>query len=230
MRRSRKRLTAAVATLALAGGLSAGLASPASAQDASGDATGLQATLDTLLLDLNVPPTPFVSAPPSSSDSIANLNLDPLVNAVVLGVQSTVNGPAVNSAASVVGVNVLPEFGVLSADAITSECSANPDGVAADAGLLNASALGGSVNIPINAPPNTTVALPFVGSLTLNEQTETDGGIVVRSVHLNVNVLNAGLVVADVILSESACFPGDAAAAATATAAVATGGTPNLTG
>jgi hypothetical protein len=229
MRQGRKRLLASVATLALAGGLSTGLATPAGAQ-AEGDATGLEAALSALGINVAVPPIPFVSAPPSGSDSIVNANLNPVATALILGVQSTVNDPFnVNSSAAVVGASVLNGVlglpsPVLGADVLTSECSGDENGTTGDADVANLAALGGAITVPVSVPPNTTIPLPLIGSLTLNEQNQTASGITVRSLHLAVNAL--GIATADVILAESACFP----EGRSATAAAAIGGNPNLTG
>jgi hypothetical protein len=256
MRRSRKRLTAAVATLALAGGLSAGLAGPAGAQ-AEGDATGVAATLSTLLINVGVPPTPFVAAPPSGSDSIVNANIPFVAQASVLAVESTVNGSTVNSEASAANaslINGVPGVPspVLGAEALSSECSGDENGTTGEADVLNLVGFGGLVNVPVSVPPNTAITIPMVGSLVLNEQNQTASGITVRSLHLTLNVL--GVIGADVIVAESACFPGGreadggdgdgdgdgtgpagttgttAETAAIATAANAVSGTPNLTG
>lgn len=102
--------------------------------------------------------------------------------------------------------------------------------------MLNATALGGAIVLPVGAPPNTVIPLPLIGSITLNEQEQNASGIIVRSVHLRVDAL--GIATADIVIAESGCFPFGANAFATggaggsgrATAASATSGVPNLTG
>lgn len=228
-----KRLIAAFATVASVGGLMGGLAAPAGAQtEPSGDASGIygivsaaNVLLGPLVPILNLPATPFAVLPPGESNTVLNVPLAPLLTTSILSAASNAFGEAgVASSASVVDASVLDPL--LNADAITSECSGDENGTSGSAGLVNADALNGAVVVPLNAPPNTVVPLPFVGSLTLNEQEQDEAGITVRSVHLRVDVLNAGLLTADIVISESSCFPGDVVA----TAARPTSGTPNLTG
>jgi len=134
----------------------------------------------------------------------------------------TATADATGSSASVANATaingIVPGFAsLLTADVIESECA----GSAGSASLLNADAAGNPLNA---APPaNTVVPIPGVGSVTLNEQTVDSSGITVRAIHLDVAV--GGIVIAEVVISESVCLGAIEALAAQATAA-----DPNLTG
>lgn len=114
------------------GGLMGGLAAPAGAQEPEGDATGIYGAATALGLPiLNLPPLPLVTQPPGGSTSVIGVPAAPLITAGVLNAASNLNGSGgVNSSASVLTASVLNGVlglpsPVLTADAITSECTAD---------------------------------------------------------------------------------------------------------
>jgi hypothetical protein len=208
------RVAAAVVSVACVTSIAVG--GTAGADNETGHATGIDALVETLLTTQQVGPTPTAQFPPGGSDSLLEVTIPAVLSTGVLNVSSV--GGSVNSAASVVTVDVL---GTVTADAITSECTADGSDASGTAGLANASIA--ATPVDANPPPNTTVPVPLLGQVVLNEQERNSSGIVVRSVHISIDTPLG--VVTDVIISESACFTGVEAAAASATS-----GTPNLTG
>ena len=209
-----RRTAAVVASVACAASFA--MTGTAGAEDETGHATGLDAIIDSLLGTQQVGPTPTVQHPPGGSDSLVDVTVPSVLTTGVLNVSSV--GGSVTSAASVATVDVL---GVVTAEAVSSECTADGSEVSGTAGLANASVAG--TPVAANPPPNTTVPVPLLGEVVLNEQEQDSSGIVVRSLHIAIATPLG--VVSDVIISESACFTGVEAEAASATS-----GTPNLTG
>ena len=193
-------------------------AAPAGAQE--GEANGIRAIVEVIGGTVTIPNTPHQEQPPGGTTQVASLPgaLAPAATAGILTAVADASGSSA-SVLNLTAVNgVVPGFASLvTADAVTSECSF-PDGSSA---IVNGVAAG----LPVNAaaPPNTTVPIPGIGSLVLNEQISDSGGITVRAIHLIVNV--PGLVGAEVVVSESVCLAGIEALAAEATA-----GTGTLTG
>ena len=220
MRRTRRtRAAAAVAGAALFAGTFA-LSGTAGAEP-SGDATGVAAILETVFTTTEVPPTPTVVSPPGGSDSVLSVDQAGLVSTGVLNVSSVVDGDTVNSAASVIDADVFA--GLVTADAVSSECTAAPEGADGTASWVGAEAAG--TPLEANPPPNTTFEIPGLASIVLNEQTRESDGIIVDALHATIQTPFG--VFAEIIISESACFAGDEATAAVATSL---SGDPNLTG
>jgi hypothetical protein len=218
MRSRRKSLLAPLAAT-VTGALMFTFAVPAGAQE--GEANGIRALVGVLGGVVEIPNTPHQEQPPGGTSTVASLPgaVAPAATANVL----TATADATGSSASVANVSAVNGIvplvpSVLTADAITSECS----GFDASSAIVNGQAVG-AIPLDAAAPPNTTIPIPGVGSVVLNEQIADSSGVTVRAVHLNVNV--AGIVVAELVISESACFAGIEALAAEATA-----GDPNLTG
>jgi hypothetical protein len=217
--RYRKVVLAPIAA-GLAGSLALVMSAPAGAQE--GEANGIRGTVNVIGGTLlSIPNTPHEEQPPGGSSQVAGLPgaVAPAATASILAASSDANGSSA-AVADLTAVNGLVPgvANVLTADAISSECS----GADGSSSLVNAVAAGVPA-LALSPPPNTTVPVPGVGSLVLNEQTSDAGGITVRAVHLTVNV--AGIVTAEIVISESVCLAGIEALAAEATA-----GDPNLTG
>jgi hypothetical protein len=213
----------------------------------SGGAAGVQADVDTLAGPVNIPPTPSVNTPPgggSAQQSVTNLSVPGVASASVLSATTdgTVGpGGSVSSSADVVDASAGDD--VVTADVIHSECLSDESGSSGSSSLVDASVAGNPV--AVSPPPNTTIPVPSVGTVTLNEQQTSDGpastGIVVNAVHV---ALDGPAATGDVIISQSRCgvagssvlggptsqLPEAAAAAAEAAAAGGINANPNLAG
>src|SRR5439155_10211354 len=125
-----------------------------------------------------------------------------------------------SSYAKVQNVCVLPNAGActVSASLVVSQANSTAGGGKSSSDAAGTSLIGlmvGGMAVSDNPPPNTTILLPGVGSVTLNEQTcdggvapcsgTTSSGIRVRAIHVIVNNPNAlGLPQgADVIVGEA---------------------------
>jgi hypothetical protein len=219
-------------------GVAVGLvAGPANAEEPSGSATGLEGLLETPILDLQLPPIPLVTLPPGGSEEVLDLSVPPLAAADVLQATSEQTGPnSSESSASVAGVSaiedVLPVPGVL-AGVVTSACSASPSGNTAESAIVDGSALG--VPLAVSPDPNTTISVPMIGSITLNEQTTNGTETTVSAVHVVVDTaLGVG---ADIAIATSVCDSGIGGGGSgveptleVAEPATPTSGTPTLAG
>jgi hypothetical protein len=158
-----------------------------------------------------VPPTPAVNFPPGGTKSLIGPVGGGGVSVGVLSVSAT-GDPSGNtqSSASVLDAGVPT---VLTAAALTSNCSASPTTAGGSSVLTSAVGPGGT---PLNVTPAPNTSVPLlVGSLNLNEQQNPSANSIrVRAAHV-------ASPAADVILSESDCGA-SLIGAATATAASAT--------
>jgi hypothetical protein len=200
-----RKLAIALGIAGVAIGMVAG---PASADEPSGSASGVEGSLDTPITDITLPPIPLVTLPPGGENQVQSLSVPPLVSADILQVASNETGSnGAESSASVAGVNaldgVLPVDGVV-ADLITSECVSNPSGSSADSAIVDGSALG--IPLAVSPDPNTTIEVPAIGSITLNEQTKNGSEQTVRAVHVIVDTaLGVG---AEIAIATSVCDSG----------------------
>jgi hypothetical protein len=155
-----------------------------------------------------VPPTVTSAYPPGGTNSLANLNLGP-ISATVLQAATSGNPSTGTSSAgsSVAGVGVnLGGLAKLNAGAVQATCTATPNGATGSASIANLSATVGllstALNVPVNPAPNTTVAIPGIASITLNEQsTDANGVLTVNAIH--VTGLNGLL--ANVVIGHAQC-------------------------
>jgi hypothetical protein len=217
MRRRRAFLAPVVA--GVVGAMAFATTAPAGAQE--GEANGIRAVVEVIGGTLTtIPNTPHQEQPPGGSTQVASLpgTAAPAATAGILTAAADGSGSSASVLNLTAANGVVPGFtSVVTADAVTSECSF-PDGSSA---IANGVAAG--VPVALSPPPNTTIPIPGVGQLVLNEQISDSGGITVRAIHLVVNV--PGIVGAEVVVSESVCLAGIEALAAEATA-----GTGTLTG
>jgi hypothetical protein len=215
-----KRPAATVLTALLATVIA--MAAPASADvtDVSGSgAFGVRVTATVVGgPTVDVGPIPSVNLPADGgdvSDDLASVDADDVLQLGLLEVSSqganlgTHQGFA-SSQASVAEVTAIDfptlDDPVLEASLITAQCTSNGDGSIGQASLVTAALAGESIDV--SPPPNTTIPLPGIGQVVLNEQivTNTPGvetSITVNAVHITVNV--AGLVTADIIISQARC-------------------------
>jgi hypothetical protein len=183
---------------------------PALAGTVSGDATIVNEQADPSQLPVVVG---FVSIPPQGGHD--HQDLDQLSTSLVSSGTSvsdsagTVLTSSSNSSsfARAQNVCVLPNAGVctVSASAINSQANSASGGGRSSSDPQGTSLLGISVagmSVSDNPPPNTTILVPGIGSVTLNEQTcdgggappcsgATSSGIRVRAIHVIVNNPNA---------------------------------------
>lgn len=197
---------------------SAVLAGPALADvtEVSGGAVGESIDVTTLLgIHVGSGPLPSVTLPATGggpiTQQVLNVNVPNLLTAGVLNT-STEGGNLgshqgfATSSASVADVNAL--VGRITAQAIASKCTSNGDGSSGSSTLTQASLLG--VPLAVNPGPNTVLAIPLVGTVTLNEQVRPTNGagdtsIIVRAAHIRLNVAGGLLGQGDIIIAESRC-------------------------
>jgi hypothetical protein len=168
--------------------------------DPIGDASALTVTVTVAGVSVTLGPTPAVSTPPGGSDTRINQAVPAAGTSVsVLTASSQPSGANVTSLAQVVGANVLS--GTLTADVISSTCTATPSGATGSSALANAQAAGVPINV--SPPPNQTLTLPGVGMLILNEQVRSgSSSITVNAVRL---ALTGALIGGGILISHSAC-------------------------
>jgi hypothetical protein len=224
-----------------AAGLTIGLAGPAGAVP-SGSASGIGVNLTTPVGNQAISPTPSVHLPPGGTVSVGSLSVPGVLSAGVLNASSHQTSPTgAASSASVADLNALPGVASLSATVVGSACTADASGTAGNSSIVSGSVAGTPLNV--SPSPNTTVTVPGVGSVVLNEQQASAGGITVRAIHARIATL--GGVQADIPVAVSVCDSGLGAgggaggsaggvgatrAVRAAPAASASGANPPLTG
>src|SRR5712692_7935362 len=197
---------------------------PALVGTVSGDATIVNEQANPSQLPVEVG---FVSIPPQGGHD--HQDLDQLSTSVVSGGTSvsdsagTVLSSGSNSSSFAKAENVcaLPVAGVctVSASAITSQANSVSSGGKSSSDPQGTSLIGlsvGGMSVGDNPPPNTTILVPGIGSVSLNEQTcdgrgvppcsgTTSSGIRVRAIHVIIDNPNALGVPqgADVIVGEA---------------------------
>jgi len=197
---------------------------PALAGTVSGNATIINEQTNPSQLPVVVG---FVSIPPQGGHD--HQDLDQLSTSLVSGGTSvsdsagTVLNSGSNSSSFAKAANVcaLPVGGVCTvfASAITSQANSASGGGKSSSDPQGTSLIGlsvGGMSVSDNPPPNTTILLPGIGSVTLNEQTcdgggalpcigTTSSGIRVRAIHVIVDNPNALGVPqgADVVVGEA---------------------------
>jgi hypothetical protein len=190
-------------------------ASPASAEVTAvdGGAFGVQVGVTLLGTSTTLVATPSVSLPATGggpfTSNLASVNLPGVLSTGVLN--TSTQGGNLNSHsgfatsdASVADVNVVA--GLVTADVIATTCTSNGDGSSGSTTLTGAS-VAGVGSLAVNPAPNTTVTIPGVGTITLNEQTRTDtvgviSTITVSAIHVH---LSSVLASGDIYVSRSVC-------------------------
>jgi hypothetical protein len=197
---------------------------PALVGTVSGNATLVNEQSDPSLLPVIVG---FVSIPPQGGhdhQDIAQLSTSLVSSGTAVSDSTgTVVSSSSNSSsfAKVQNVCTLPAAGVctVSGSVITSEANSASGGGKSSSDAAGTSLIGlsvGGMSVTDNPPPNTTILLPGIGSVTLNEQTcdgggvapcsgTTSSGIRVRAIHVIVDNPNSLGVPqgADVIVGEA---------------------------
>src|SRR5262249_8387794 len=138
-----------------------------------GGASGVSATVNLGLVTVNLPPTSSVTLPSGGgnvSQSLAQVNVPGVVSTGVLNTPTEGAldpGGFSHSTASVADPTVLS--GLATADVISSECTSGQAGSAGTSTLVDANLLGTPL-LNISPPPNTTLGIPGVVTITLNGQ------------------------------------------------------------
>jgi uncharacterized repeat protein (TIGR01451 family) len=162
----------------------------------SGSAFGVQ--VRSLLV--NVGPTPSVSqsGPGTRTATLATVSVLGLVSADVLTVSTQVGpGVTVTSSSDIAHLNLV--LGAVVADTIHATCTANASG-ASGATTIARLVVAGQTLINITPAANTSITVPGVGQLVLNEQSRpTATSITVNAVHLS---LIGGT---DIIVAQASC-------------------------
>jgi hypothetical protein len=196
---------------------------PALVGSVSGNATIVNEQANPSLLPMVLG---FVSIPPQGGHD--HQDLDQLSTSLVSGGTSVSDSAGAiltssnsSSFAKAQNVCVLPSAGMCTvfASAITSQANSASGGGKSSSDPMGTSLLGlsvGGTSVSDNPPPNTTILVPGIGSITLNEQTcdgggvppcsgNTSSGIRVRAIHVIVDNPNALGVPqgADVIVGEA---------------------------
>ncbi|MBO1414917.1 choice-of-anchor P family protein [Streptomyces sp. FH025] len=136
-----------------------------------------------------VAPSPESTYPSGGTQTLVGLNVGPVATTSVL-TATTAGNPADGTSSASATVDKLGlNLGVasVSLNGVNSTCTATPTG-ATGSGLI----AGGTItvgllptNLQANAPANTKVDIPLVGSIVLNEQTtDANGVLTVNAVHI----------------------------------------------
>jgi hypothetical protein len=223
--RARTRLrAAALAAIPLAAILATTVSPPAQADVDSVSGAAYAAAVRSSLLGEVIAPTPFVSGTatePTNSfgpidQSSLPVNIIGLLHIGVLNGLTRGDGVAADDPVGHFGfaqsrasaADIVVGLGSLTIDAVESGCTSNGDGSTGFTELVGA-VLGG--NPLITSPlPNTTVELPGILSIVLNEQTVHNApgstAIRVRALHITLLPGLGGLLgVVDVVIGESNC-------------------------
>ena len=197
------------------------LISPTAALADVDQATGGGFALDADILGLVViPPTPNVTftatEPDDGFDEVADVvgPVDVLgaATAGVLHVESQASGvfgenhdATVRSEASAADVVVAPLTNGITVEAVSSTCVANGDGASGITEIVDLRVGGNPITIPSTAP-NTTIDVPGIATIVINEQFESNvpgvgTGITVNALHITL-LGGAG----EVIVAQSRCL------------------------
>ncbi len=183
---------------------------PAHAALTSPQANAFVVSADAIGNLVAVPPTPTSTYPSGGTNTVVGLSVGPLATNATLTAKTTGDMSTGASSASATVENLSVNLGGLatvSLTAINSTCTATaPPAAATGSGTIAS----GSVKLPIlpainlaaNAAPNTTVAVPGIASIVLNEQsTDSNGVLTVNAVHIKL----LGGAAANVIIGHAQC-------------------------
>ncbi|MFI9627442.1 choice-of-anchor P family protein [Streptomyces sp. NPDC052042] len=223
--RTRNRVLASSALVA--GALS--VAAPAYAALPAPKADAYVVSSEALAGAVAVAPTPHSTYPSGGTETLVGLNLGAFTTTSVLTADTEGNPADGTSKASAAVDKLGLDLGVASVSltGIESTCAATPSG-AKGSGLIaggSISVLGIPTNLQANAPANTKISIPAVGSIVLNEQTtDADGVLTVNAVHIT---LLPALNGANLVVGHAECGgaePAEAVPMIDPTVAGATGG------
>jgi len=225
--RTRTRTCVLAGSALAAGVLSA--AAPAYAALPAPKADAYVVSSEALSGAIAVAPTPHSTYPSGGTQTLVGLDLGAFTSTSVLSAKTEGNPADGTSSASAAVDKLGVDLGVASVSltGIESTCEATPTG-AKGSGLIaggSISVLGIPTNLQANAPANTKVSIPAVGSIVLNEQTtDADGVMTVNAVHIT---LLPALNGANLVIGHAECGgaePAEAVPMINPTVAGATGG------
>jgi uncharacterized repeat protein (TIGR01451 family) len=163
---------------------------------AQGSAYGVR--LSALLVSLGPTPSVSRSTPGTSSLTSVSANVAGLVNLNALSVSTQIGpGATVNSKAELAKVGLLGS--VVAAEGVRASCTATPTSATGATKFLKLVVAGKTIT-NLNPGPNTSINILGVGTLVLNEQVPSAGGITVNGLHLKVL---GGLT--DITVSQAKC-------------------------
>ncbi|MFG2916137.1 choice-of-anchor P family protein [Kitasatospora sp. NPDC048298] len=162
-----------------------------------------------------VAPSPESTYPSGGTQTLVGLDIGPVATNSTL-TATTAGNPADGTASASATVDKLGlDLGVASVSltGVNSTCTATPTG-ATGSGLIaggSVSVAGIPTNLQANAPANTRVSIPLVGSIVLNEQTtDANGVLTVNAVHIT---LLPSLNGANLVIGHAQCGGAEPAAA-----------------
>jgi hypothetical protein len=162
----------------------------------SGSAFGVQ--VRSLLVNVGPTPTVSQSGPGSQTATLASVSVLGLVSANGLTVSTQV-GPGVTVASSADLAHLNLVLGAVVVDTIHATCTANAGGASGSTTIAKL-VVAGQTLTNISPAPNMRIAVPGVGQLVLNEQTQpTSTSITVNALHLSVT---GGT---EIIVSQASC-------------------------
>jgi len=183
----------------------------------------------------SVPSLPSATYRPGAEKSVVTLHSEDVldkshgvVSAKLLNAASTAEDGTLTSRASVAELRIDLQSaspGVagalsLTAELVTARCQTGPDGTTAKAALagvrlkglagLEKTIVGGAGEGKAEAPsPNTTIAVPGLAKVVLNEQVKSANGVTVNSIHVYLTP-KLKLLYGDIIVSQAQCYQGAA--------------------
>jgi hypothetical protein len=145
-----------------------------------------------------VPATPQATTGSPSPADVASVDVDTILRATTVAAAVAGN----TTTASVAGISALGAALLISAGVISSSCTANSNSTFTEASDTASLAVTG-VTIPANPGPNTSVGVPGVATLTLNEQVAgpVAGSVTVTALHIHM------LTGEDIYIGSSTCGP-----------------------
>jgi hypothetical protein len=194
----------AAASLSLAGGILAAAALPAAAASPN-EAYGAAATGV-----INVSPVAEAAFPGTSPVTLAHINIPGLLHTGLV----TDTADATSASSTIADVRAtLSALATLRADAVTSSCRFDPNTgtVSGTSGITNGRVtITGlpTITLAAAAPPNTTVSVPGIATITLNRQTTaTDGTLTVDAIYVSLLGSRQTLTIATSVCNKASLAP-----------------------
>lgn len=185
---------------------------PTGASAAAGDSTASAFGVKASILNgtVVVPATPVSKCPPGtgSTTNAVGATLGTLGTVGALTATTACNSLGVSSAsgsAADVALAGVPGLAALTADLVTASCTADGTTLTGSTSLVNAKL--GTTTLSASPAPNTILVNDVLGvTVTLNEQTTTNGALTVNAIHIHVVDPLLGTVT-DVIIASATCGP-----------------------
>ncbi|MFJ5926359.1 choice-of-anchor P family protein [Kitasatospora sp. NPDC092948] len=207
--------TRVLAGAALAAGLFCS-AAPAFAALTSPEATAYVVSADALNNNVAVPPQPLSTYPPGGTQTEIGLTVGPFATNSTL-TSTTAGDPTLGTSSASATVD---QLGLTLGPGLTGDvsgvqatCNATPNGATGNGIIASGTltVLGIPTTLEANAPKNTSVTVPGLGDLILNEQsTDANGVLTVNALHLTLLPTLGG---ANVIIGHVECGGAPAATA-----------------